>query len=87
VPSEPDAWVDTHPPSHADNRTLVLFDSGDSVEVQAEEEGLRFLLVSGQPLGEPVAWYGPIVMNTQEELRHAFDQLNAGTFLNPNAPR
>jgi redox-sensitive bicupin YhaK (pirin superfamily) len=87
VPSEADGWADTHPPSHADNRTLVLFDRGDEVEVQAEEEGLRFLLISGQPLGEPVAWYGPIVMNTQEELRHAFDQLNAGTFLSPDAPR
>ena len=49
--------------------------------------GIRFLLVSGKPLGEPVAWYGPIVMNTQEELRQAFEQLNDGTFLDPKAPR
>ncbi len=68
-------------PALADNRSLVLFDSGDEIEVQAGEEGLRFLLVSGRPLREPVAWYGPIVMNTQEELRIAREQLNDGTFL------
>ena len=87
VPTEPDGWVDAKPPSHADNRTLVLFDRGDEVEVLAGEDGLRFLLVSGQPLEEPVAWYGPVVMNTQEELRHAFKQLEDGTFLRPDAPR
>ena len=87
VPTEPAGWADAKPPSQADNRTLVLFDRGDEVEVQAGEEGLRFLLISGQPLQEPVAWYGPIVMNTQEELRHAFAQLEAGTFLWPDAPR
>ena len=53
------------PPTEADNRSLVLFDSGDQIEVQAGEDGIRFLLVSGKPLQEPVAWYGPIVMNTQ----------------------
>jgi len=87
VPTEPEAWANAHPPSQADNRTLVLFDRGDEVEVQAGDEGIRFLLVSGQPLREPVAWYGPIVMNTQEELRHAFQQLDAGTFLKKDAPR
>jgi redox-sensitive bicupin YhaK (pirin superfamily) len=87
VPTEPLGWADTKPPADADNRTLVLFDRGDEVVVQAEDEGVRFLLISGQPLEEPVAWYGPIVMNTQEELRHAFEQLQAGTFLNPEAPR
>jgi redox-sensitive bicupin YhaK (pirin superfamily) len=87
VPTEADGWADAKPPSHADNRTLVLFDRGDEVEVQAADEGIRFLLISGQPLGEPVAWYGPVVMNTQEELRHAFEQLEAGTFLRPDAPR
>ena len=87
VPTEAAGWADTHPPSEAGNRTLVLFDRGDTVEVEAGEEGLRFLLVSGQPLEEPVAWYGPIVMNTQEELRHAFEQLEAGTFLRPDAKR
>ena len=65
----------------ADNRSLVLFDSGDEVTVQAGPAGVRFLLVSGKPLGEPVAWHGPIVMNTQEQLREAFEQLRAGTFL------
>ena len=50
----------------ARNRSLVLFDSGDEVVVQAGDEGIRFLLVSGKPLQEPVAWYGPIVMNTQD---------------------
>jgi redox-sensitive bicupin YhaK (pirin superfamily) len=87
VPTEPAGWADVRPPSAADNRTLVLFDRGDEVEVQAGDEGVRFLLISGQPLGEPVAWYGPIVMNTQEELRRAFQQLDAGTFLDPNAKR
>jgi quercetin 2,3-dioxygenase len=87
VPTEPAAWADAMPPSAAHNRTLVLFDRGDEVEVQAGDEGVRFLLVSGQPLGEPVAWYGPVVMNTQEELQHAFEQLDAGTFLSPAAKR
>ncbi len=81
VPTEPAGWADTTPPSAADNRSLVLFDRGDEVTVQAGEEGLRFLLVSGRPLGEPVAWYGPIVMNTQAELRQAFEELQRGTFL------
>jgi len=55
--------------------------------VEAGEQGVRFLPISGQPLGEPVAWYGPIVMNTQQELQHAFQQLNDGTFLSPQTPR
>ena len=63
------------------NRSLVLFDSGDEVAVQAGDEGIRFLLVSGQPLAEPVAWYGPIVMNTQDELRTALRELQQGTFI------
>jgi redox-sensitive bicupin YhaK (pirin superfamily) len=74
-------WADTTPPTEADNRSLVLFDTGDDVEVQAGEEGIRFLLVSGKPLQEPVAWYGPIVMNTQEQLRQAYEELQKGTFL------
>lgn len=53
--------------------------------VQAGEDGVRFLLVSGKPLGEPVAWYGPIVMNTQEQLRQAFTELQEGTFLKEKA--
>jgi redox-sensitive bicupin YhaK (pirin superfamily) len=63
------------------NRSLVVFDSGDEVTVQAGEEGIRFLLVSGKPIEEPVAWYGPIVMNTQAELQQAFTELNDGTFI------
>jgi redox-sensitive bicupin YhaK (pirin superfamily) len=69
------------PSREADNRSLVLFDRGDEVTVQAGPEGIRFLLVSGQPLEEPVAWRGPIVMNTQAQLREAFAELNRGTFL------
>jgi redox-sensitive bicupin YhaK (pirin superfamily) len=65
----------------ADNRSLVLFDRGDEVTVQAGPEGIRFLLVSGKPLEEPVAWRGPIVMNTQDQLRQAFEELERGTFL------
>jgi redox-sensitive bicupin YhaK (pirin superfamily) len=65
----------------AGNRSIVLFDSGDGVTVQAGDAGIRFLLVSGQPLEEPVAWAGPIVMNTQEELRQAYAELRDGTFI------
>jgi hypothetical protein len=65
----------------AGNRSLVLFDSGDEITVQAGEAGLRFLLVSGRPLEEPVAWQGPIVMNTPEELRRAYAELQDGTFI------
>jgi len=81
APTEPVGWLDTKPPAAADNRSLVLFDRGDQVEVQAGEDGIRFLLVSGKPLEEPVAWYGPIVMNTQQQLRQAFEELERGTFL------
>jgi redox-sensitive bicupin YhaK (pirin superfamily) len=63
------------------NRSLVLFDSGDEVTVQAGDEGIRFLLVSGKPIEEPVAWYGPIVMNTRAELQQAVTELNDGTFI------
>jgi redox-sensitive bicupin YhaK (pirin superfamily) len=63
------------------NRSLVLFDGGDEVTVQAGENGIRFLLVSGKPLEEPVAWYGPIVMNTEEQLRQAYTELRDGTFI------
>ena len=67
------------------NRSLVLFDSGDEVTVQAGEAGIRFLLVSGTPIEEPVAWRGPIVMNTRAELQLAFDELNRGTFIKEKA--
>jgi redox-sensitive bicupin YhaK (pirin superfamily) len=63
------------------NRSLVVFDSGDDVTVQAGEEGIRFLLVSGKPIEEPVAWYGPIVMNTNAELQQAVNELRSGTFI------
>jgi redox-sensitive bicupin YhaK (pirin superfamily) len=81
VPTEGVGWMETVPPAEADNRSLVLFDRGDEVEVQAGAEGIRFLLVSGKPLEEPVAWYGPIVMNTQKQLQEAFEELERGTFL------
>jgi quercetin 2,3-dioxygenase len=70
----------------ADNRSLVVFDSGDEITVDAGEEGIRFLLVSGSPIQEPVAWQGPIVMNTQEELRRAYRELRSGSFLEPGGP-
>ena len=81
VPTEGAGWTDTSLSEEADNRSLVLFDSGDEVTVQAGEMGIRFLLVSGKPLEEPVAWYGPIVMNTRDELQQAFAEFQAGTFL------
>ena len=65
------------------NRSLVLFDTGDEVVVRAGEHGIRFLLVSGAPIKEPVAWHGPIVMNTQAELQTAMRELRDGTFIRP----
>ena len=65
------------------NRTLIRFDSGDSICLQTGESGVRFLLVSGKPIQEPVAWHGPIVMNTKEELAQAFSDLRNGTFIKP----
>jgi len=74
--------IDDEPPySAVGNRSLVLFGRGDEVVVRAGEHGIRFLLVSGKPIEEPVAWYGPIVMNTREELTQAISQLRDGTFL------
>ena len=67
------------------NRSLVVFDSGDEVTVHAGEHGIRFLLVSGKPIEEPVAWYGPIVMNTEEQLRQALSDLQRGTFVKEGA--
>ena len=63
------------------DRTLVVFDQGDEVTVQAGPEGIRFLLVSGKPIREPVAWHGPIVMNTRQELIEAVTELQNGTFI------
>ncbi len=65
----------------ASNRMLVHFGDGDEVIAAADEEALRFLLISGKPIGEPVAWYGPIVMNTDDELRVAFEEYRNGTFI------
>ena len=69
------------------NRSLVLFDAGDEITVQAGEQGIRFLLVSGMPLREPVAWRGPIVMNTPDELRQAWSELQDGTFIKKSAAK
>ncbi|KCV83434.1 pirin-like protein [Actibacterium atlanticum] len=65
------------------NRTLVRFDTGDEIEVTAGPDGMRILLVTGRPIQEPVAWHGPIVMNTQAELRQAMSDLQNGTFIKP----
>jgi redox-sensitive bicupin YhaK (pirin superfamily) len=75
--------VDPNAPAVYDtkNHSIVLFDRGDEIVVQAGPEGIRFLLVSGKPLEEPVAWYGPIVMNTRDQLRQAVRELNDGTFI------
>ncbi len=87
VPTESVGWADTAPPSEASNRSLLLFDRGDEVTVQAGDDGIRFLLVSGKPLEEPVAWYGPIVMNTQQQLQEAFTELEQGRFLRAEKPK
>ncbi len=81
VLTEQAAQENSEPVYDVKNHSLVLFDRGDEVTVQAGPEGIRFLLVSGQPIEEPVAWYGPIVMNTQEELREAMADLEHGTFI------
>src|SRR6266540_3498625 len=87
VLTEPVDGTDAVRRERTGNRSLVLFDRGDEVVVQAGDEGIRFLLVSGKPLEEPVAWYGPIVMNTQEQLREAFRELEQGTFLKRSTAR
>jgi len=81
VLTEQVAPVDAAPVYDVKNHSLVLFDRGDEITVQAGPEGIRFLLVSGKPIEEPVAWYGPIVMNTQEQLRQAMTDLQDGTFI------
>ena len=73
--------LDATIPDETGNRSLVLFDSGDEVVVRVGKSGIRFLLVSGTPLAEPVAWQGPIVMNTQDQLRQAYSELRQGTFI------
>ncbi len=74
-------YFDTDRGRLIDNRSLVLFGDGDSLTVSTVDAPVRFLLVSGKPIGEPISWYGPIVMNTREELRVAFDELREGTFI------
>jgi len=81
VLTEQVAQPEAPPVYDVSNHSLVLFDRGDEITVQAGPEGIRFLLVSGKPIEEPVAWYGPIVMNTQEELRQAMADLQDGTFI------
>jgi hypothetical protein len=81
VPYERDEGRVALKPVEVDNRSLLIFDSGDEIRVTTGEDSLRFLLVSGRPIRQPVAWYGPIVMNTQEELETAFDEYRRGTFL------
>jgi redox-sensitive bicupin YhaK (pirin superfamily) len=63
------------------NGSLVLFEDGDQVTVTTADDSVQFLLISGQPIAEPVAWYGPIVMNTRDELRIAFEEFQNGTFV------
>ncbi len=74
-------------PITAERGTVILFGQGDTLVVTAGEEGARFLLLSGKPLGEPIAWRGPIVMNTRDELDQAWRELDEGTFVKPGAPR
>ena len=81
MPTELLGQSEAKSPSDVANRSLILFDNGDEVVVHAGEQGIRFLLVSGKPLEEPVAWHGPIVMNTQQQLQQAFQELQQGTFL------
>jgi len=76
-------YFDMKPPCSCDNGTLVLYGEGDQITVTTDKHSVRFLLVSGKPLKESIAWYGPIVMNTQEELRKAFQEYQDGTFVKP----
>jgi hypothetical protein len=69
------------------NNSLVVFDDGDQIVVSTESESVRFMLVSGKQILEPVAWYGPIVMNTREELQIAFDEYRNGTFIKRGGKR
>jgi redox-sensitive bicupin YhaK (pirin superfamily) len=79
--AEGDTYFDQERDRLIGNRHLVLFSDGDAIVVSAGGAPLRFLLISGKPIGEPIAWRGPIVMNTQEELRTAFEELDRGTFI------
>jgi redox-sensitive bicupin YhaK (pirin superfamily) len=79
--AEGDSYFDMERDRLIGDGHLVLFGDGDAVSVAAEAESMRFLLISGKPIGEPIAWRGPIVMNTQQELRVAFEELDQGTFI------
>jgi len=79
--AEGDNYFDAERDRQIGDRHLVLFGDGEVVSVSAATEEVRFLLISGRPIGEPIAWRGPIVMNTQEELRVAFDEIDRGTFI------
>ncbi len=81
VLTEAAAQAEAEPEYDIKNHSLVLFDQGDEITVQAGPDGIRFLLVSGKPVEEPVAWYGPIVMNTQSQLKQAINELQQGTFI------
>ena len=81
VPTEGVGWLDTAPPVGSGQPLAGAVRQRRRGQVQAGDDGIRFLLVSGKPLEEPVAWYGPIVMNTQEQLQQAFAELEEGTFL------
>jgi redox-sensitive bicupin YhaK (pirin superfamily) len=86
-PGDPGGPTSPAAVSEAQNRSLILFDRGDAVSVQAGDAGIRFLLVSGKPIEEPVAWYGPIVMNTPAELKQAYAELRDGTFIREGSGR
>lgn len=87
VKTEPVGEIGASEPADIGNRSLVLFDGGEEVVVQAGDQGVRFLLVSGKPIEEPVAWYGPIVMNTREQLQQAYAELRQGTFIKERGTR
>ena len=76
-----ESYFDMERPCVCGDRTVVLYGPGDTVAVSTEERPVRFLLVSGRPLGEPIAWYGPIVMNTPDQLKEAYAELQSGTFI------
>jgi len=78
---EGEGYFDPDKKKAVSNESLILYSGGENVVIEASEKPLRFLLISGKPIDEPVAWYGPIVMNTEEELRKAFDEYQNGTFI------
>jgi hypothetical protein len=79
-------YFDLHRECMCVDESLILYEDGDHVSISAKDGLLRFLLISGRPLGEPVAWYGPIVMNSRDELRVAFDEYRRGTFIKHKTP-